>query len=233
LESLYFFWEKLNCIGFFGGGRLFFRLGCGFVEIYVQLKKRAEIVQRDVVFLEDVAEVFAEGGLKGRVERLSLLKKLSAGSYIISAIDVVAAVSAALPGAVVSNLGEMDVLIVVKKRARSSAAWWTWAKVAFVCLVLFAGSATAIMAFHSEAQLGTVFKKFYEMFFGHEVEKPYIITIPYSVGLSLGIMVFFNHFAGRRFTKEPTPIEVEMEKYESDADDAVIQSLSRQEDSEK
>jgi len=130
----------------------------------------------------------------------------------------------------VNNLGEMDTLVIVKKKAKASSAVWTWTKVVLVSLVLFAGSATAIMAFHSEAQLGTVFKKYYEMFFGHEVEKPYILTIPYSIGLSLGIMIFFNHFSGKKFTKEPTPIEVEMEKYESDADDAVIQEISRKSD---
>lgn len=203
------------------------------MDIYIKPRKKAEIVGRDTVFLKDVADVFAEAKLKKRVEGIRLIGSVKAGLYVVSVLDAVATISAALPGHSINNLGEMDTLVIVKERAKRAPRAWTWAKVVLVCLVLFAGSATAIMAFHSEAQLGTVFKKFYEMFFGHEVEKPYIITIPYSIGLSLGIMIFFNHFSGKKFTKEPTPIEVEMEKYESDADDAVIQGLSRQEESDK
>ena len=202
------------------------------MEIYIKPKKKAEIVGRDVVTLGDVAEVFAKGGLKTRAENVRLLGSLKTGTYVISVLEVVAAISAALPGHSVNNLGEMDTYVVVKEKPAKRRSLWTWTKVAIVCTVLFVGSATAIMAFHSEAQLGTVFKKFYEMFFGYEVEKPYIITIPYSIGLSVGIMLFFNHFSGKKFTKEPTPIEVEMEKYESDADDAMIQGLSRQKEKE-
>jgi len=197
------------------------------MDIYIKPKKKAEIVGRDVVTLGDVADVFAEAGLKKRVEKIHLLNAAAAGAYVVSVLEVVAAVTAALPGHSISNLGEMDTYVVVKDKPAKKRGLWTWTKVALISLVLFAGSATAIMAFHSEAQLGTVFKKFYEMFFGHEVEKPYIITIPYSIGLAAGIMLFFNHFGGKKFTKEPTPIEVEMEKYESDSDDAMIEALSR------
>ena len=35
-------------------------------------------------------------------------------------------------------------------------------------------------------------------------------------------MVFYNHFAGVRFSSDPTPIEVEMDKYEKDVDDTLI-----------
>jgi len=203
------------------------------VEIYIKPKKKAEIVGRDIVILSDVAEVYASGDLKGQAEGVRLLSAKKPGNYVISVLEVVAAISAALPGHAVVNLGEMDTAVIVKKKAQKTYKWWTFIKIAVVCMVLFAGSATAIMAFHSEAQLGTVFKKYYEMFFGQEVEKPYIITIPYSIGLALGIMGFFNHFGGKKFTKEPTPIEVEMEKYETDSDDAVIQSLTRQKESEK
>ena len=203
------------------------------MDIYIKPKKQAEIVGRDIVSLGDVADVFADGGLKKRAESVRLLGSARAGTYLISVLDTVAAITAALPGHTITNLGEMDTIVIIKDSPTKKSSLWTWIKVAMICAILFAGSLTAIMAFHSEAQLGTVFSKFYEMFFGQSTEKPYIITIPYSIGLSIGIMVFFNHFSGKKFTKEPTPIEVEMEKYESDAQDAIIQSLDRQKEKEK
>ena len=55
-----------------------------------------------------------------------------------------------------------------------------------------------------------------------------ILEISYSVGLFLGIVVFFNHIGGRRLTKDPTPIEVAMRNYEEDVDRALIASAERE-----
>jgi len=198
------------------------------MDIYVKPKKKAEIIGRDVIRVADVADVFAPAGLKTRVDAIRLKRGLSDGAYAVSVLDVVAAICAALPGHTVVNVGEMDTLAIVKSKPSRHIALWTWTKVAMVAAVLFVGSATAIMAFHTDSQLGTVFQKYYEIFFGHKVEKPYIITIPYSIGLALGIIVFFNHFTGKRITKEPTPIEIEMELYQQDAEDALLAQLERE-----
>ena len=42
------------------------------------------------------------------------------------------------------------------------------------------------------------------------------MEIPYSIGLAVGITVFFNHCSKRKLTTDPTPIEVEMTTYEEE-----------------
>ena len=42
------------------------------------------------------------------------------------------------------------------------------------------------------------------------------IAFSYSIGLAVGIIVFFNHFSKKKLTKDPTPIEIEMKKYNQD-----------------
>ena len=42
------------------------------------------------------------------------------------------------------------------------------------------------------------------------------LEISYSIGLALGIIVFFNHFSKKKITQDPTPIEVEKKKYNQD-----------------
>ncbi|MDR2166668.1 MAG: stage V sporulation protein AA [Clostridiales bacterium] len=203
------------------------------MDIYIKPRKKAEIVGRDFATLGDVAEVHAEASLKKRAENIKLLTS-EPGAYAISVIEMIATISATLPGHTINNVGEADTMVVIKDKPSRNPTPWVWAKVIAIAVVLFVGSATAIMAFHTDSQLGTVFKKYYEIFFGHEVENPYIINIPYSIGLALGIMVFFNHFAtGKKITREPTPIEVEMELYEQDVEDALIQNLNRQKDKEQ
>ena len=39
--------------------------------------------------------------------------------------------------------------------------------------------------------------------------------------------MFFNHIGGRRITKDPTPIEVEMRIYETDVNKALIETADR------
>ena len=46
--------------------------------------------------------------------------------------------------------------------------------------------------------------------------------------MAVGIIVFFNHVGGRRLTKDPTPIEVEMKIYETDVNKALIETADRE-----
>lgn len=92
---------------------------------------------------------------------------------------------------------------------------------------------TAIMSFHSDSQMPAVFQTMYRIFFGVESTKPYIIYVPYSIGLAVGIIVFFNHFMGKSITNDPTPIEVQMSTYEKESTDSVIDRLNKEKENER
>ena len=49
----------------------------------------------------------------------------------------------------------------------------------------------------------------------------------YSIGLGVGIIIFYNHFGPKKLTKDPTPIEVEMRKYERDINQTLIDGHNR------
>ena len=203
-------------------------------EIYVKPKKKAAIVGKEHIVVKDIADVFAAPEIQKRAEGVKLLATGGVdGVHLVSIIDVVKAISAALPGHVVNNVGEMDTMVSVRAQPPKKRTVMKWLKVAVVSLILFTGATTAIMTFHTDSQMGTVFQRYHKIFFGEEVERPYIINIPYSIGLAVGIVVFFNHFSGRRLTKQPTPIEVEMATYEKDVEDAVIDGLTRDEERKK
>ena len=54
------------------------------------------------------------------------------------------------------------------------------------------------------------------------------LEVTYSIGLAVGIIVFFNHIGGRRITKDPTPIKVEMRIYEDDVNNALVETADRE-----
>lgn len=88
----------------------------------------------------------------------------------------------------------------------------------FVWLLLFVGAALAIMNFHEDVSMRLVHIRLYEMITGNTVEHPYLLQIPYSFGLGFGMILFFNHVFKKRLNEEPSPLEVEMFKYQLDLD---------------
>lgn len=51
--------------------------------------------------------------------------------------------------------------------------------------------------------------------------------IAYSLGLFIGIIVFFNHGAKKKFSDDPTPLQVQMRQYEQEVNQTVITDASR------
>jgi len=197
------------------------------MEIYIKPAMKVMLQGKKTVTVKDVCEVNAPDAQMQTLQAIPLLRLDSEKdkAYSVSALDIVAAIRRKLPDCTVVNMGEMETLVEsspVKKRKNKV---WHWSKIVFVTIVLFVGSSTAIMSFHSDAQMPQVFQNYHRIFFGEEKENPLIIDLPYSVGLAVGIIVFFNHFAGKKITMDPTPIEVEMSLYEADVTGAKLDVL--------
>ncbi len=204
--------------------------------IYIKPMKKAKIAATTEVFVKDVAEVFAEQGIMKQVENLKVLEipsKDKNTNYLLSSLDVITKILKRYPNETVTNVGEKDIVIDYAPEKNKGNKIFQFLKIAFVCVILFAGSATAIMSFHSDAQIPEAFKNYYYIFFNEKVDNPMIIDLPYSIGLAVGIIVFFNHFVGKKMTNDPTPIQVEMAMYETDVTETVINILETEKTLEK
>ena len=73
-----------------------------------------------------------------------------------------------------------------------------------------------------------MFEQMSTLFTGNKEDGKQIIELCYSIGLGIGIIVFYNHFGAKKLSKDPTPIEVEMRKYESDINQTLIDGHNRQ-----
>lgn len=199
------------------------------MDIYIKPVEKAQIIQKRDVLLRDIAEVFIGGQTAGEAEKLVVFRIPQEGkkTYLLSVVDIIKTLNQKWPDATIANVGEMDILIEYLPKAEGRSPLWLWAKVAFVSLVLFVGASTTIMCFHSDTQVPLVFENVYYMFFGENKEIPKLLSIPYSIGLGLGIIVFFNHFSKISLTQDPTPIEIEMTTYEKETNASVIDHLNR------
>lgn len=199
------------------------------MDIYIKPVEKAQVVRNRNVQLKDVAEVFLDGQTAGEAERLVVFQipEEKKKTYLVSVLDIIRELSRKYPGASISNVGEMDILVEYLPEPEKKQPVWTAAKVLVISLILFAGASTTIMCFHSDAQLPLIFQNVYYIFFGENREMPAMLSIPYSVGLGLGIILFFNHFSKITLTEDPTPIEIEMTTYEKEANASIIDALER------
>ena len=124
-------------------------------------------------------------------------------------------------------MGENAVLIELVKTDRHKGPL-QWIKMVFVAGISFFGTGFTIMAFHNDISINRLFSRVYEQVMGYTPQGYTILEIAYSLGLTVGIIVFFNHIGGRRLTKDPTPIEVEMRVYETDVNKALIETADRE-----
>ncbi len=203
------------------------------IEIYVKPVKKLSVSEQNIIRISDICEVYTQPNLANKLKDIKILeiKEQVDKNYLISIIDIINVIDRSLPGHTINNLGESDVVIEysVKNQEKNSVS--KMIKIICVVIILLAGSSTAIMSFHSDAQMSKVFENYYYIFFNERVENPLLLDIPYSIGLAIGIIIFFNHFSGKKLTDDPTPIEVEMSLYEDNVIDTLIDSLNQEKSS--
>ena len=92
-------------------------------------------------------------------------------------------------------------------------------------LVTFFGAAFSIMTYNEDAGVPDVFKTLYEMITGSRSGNG-VLEAAYSAGIGLGVIVFFHHFE-KKGRRDPTAMEIQMDKYEKDVVDASVKSSDR------
>lgn len=132
-----------------------------------------------------------------------------------------------VPEATVENLGEGDLIISYEPLSRFEKLkenLFTF----FICLVAFFGGGYAIMAYNTDIGAKELFTYLSMLFLGNPKTGVTYIVIAYAIGLTLGMLLFFNHLGNKKLTEEPTPLEVQMRLYENDISTTVIKNVSRQ-----
>jgi stage V sporulation protein AA len=145
---------------------------------------------------------------------------------VFSVLKVIETINKENLNVIIQNIGEPDFILEYAKPPKEQR-WIEILKVSLICIITFFGSAFTIMAFNNDVSVQEVFDQFYAQITGGE--KPFVseLEIGYCVGLAIGILVFFNHIGRKKITPDPTPIQVEMRKYEQDVSTTFIENASR------
>ena len=146
---------------------------------------------------------------------------------VFSILKIIQQIHADYPDLEVQNLGESDFIIECKAGVVDNKPLEVL-KTIVLCVVIFFGAAFTIMTFNNDVAVTDVFSQLYEQVIGRESNGITEIEIFYALGMPIGITVFYNHIGKKKVTLDPTPIQVEMRKYEQDIDTTFIENLSRE-----
>lgn len=197
--------------------------------LYVKMDQAVELTKSEVT-VSDVAKLECKNqNVLNRIKPIKLLTDESNGKnrYIISIMKIVELVDENFQNVEVQNFGDTECVVEFKK-AKTGKNYLEIFKTVMICFVLFFGVGFSIMSFNNDVSVDDMFKQISELFTGSRTEGRKILEYCYSIGLGIGIMIFYNHFGAKKLSKDPTPIEVEMRKYEKDINQTLIDGHNRQ-----
>ncbi|TMV51353.1 stage V sporulation protein AA [Paenibacillus mesophilus] len=188
--------------------------------LYIRLRKRASIAPGQSITLGCVAQLLAEPEMERTLLDLPLFKpsEMDGNIVLIDMMHIVKTIRRVYPQLKVDYFGEPHVLVDVQTKPKPPNR----IALAVVWVLLFVGSGLAIMNFHEDVSMMEVHQRIYEMITGRRSEHPYWLQIPYSIGLGAGMVIFFNQLFKKRFSEEPSPLEVEMFSYQESLNHYVI-----------
>jgi len=184
------------------------------------MRHRIQKKSNDRIFLKDLAQIIATDELLSTLKNVCLyhISAQDKNIIIIDSTQVIREIKRLDKEVDIQLIGPPQTIIeVVFEKRKVTLPFFI-----LVWLLLFIGSGLTIMNFHEDVSMQTVHQRVYKMITGKEVEKPLIFQIPYSIGLGLGMVIFFNHVFKKRLNEEPSPLEVEVFNYQQSLDQYMI-----------
>lgn len=197
--------------------------------LYLQLDKNIEVFHPHI-YLQDICKLSCTNPKiqnRLRVMPVANLNPRQYGRYVMSVMDLIELIQKKEPDLDITPIGEPDFILTYAKE-QTSGAVWRWLKVLFVSLASFFGAAFSIMTFNNDVDVGTLFSNIYTQVTGQPDTGFTILEISYSIGIGLGVLIFFNHFGKMKLSSDPSPMQVQMRLYEDDVDTTIIEQKNRE-----
>ena len=196
--------------------------------LYIQTDMNI-LIKHPHVYLQDIARLSCSNSKvlnRLRVLPVANLNPDTPGRYTMSVMDLVDLIQKKEPDLDITPLGELSFILTYQPPGKPQMIFEIL-KVVFISLASFFGAAFSIMTFNTDADVGTLFKQIYQQVTGNVSNGFTILEISYSIGLAAGVLFFFNHFGRKKFSADPTPMQVQMRQYEDNVNTTLLEVSSR------
>ncbi|EAO52441.1 Stage V sporulation protein AA [Bacillus thuringiensis serovar israelensis ATCC 35646] len=188
--------------------------------IYIKMRNRLKVSPTYEVKLGDVAQLAGDSSVVELLQN-EIVYKITAHDkthVVIDVMKVIEIIQQKASHVQINLLGSGQTLVDTiydKKKAHPGFFGLVW-------LLLYIGAGLANHLFPEDVSMQQVHQRLYYMITGEFNAQPLLFQIPYSLGLGLGMVLFFNHVFQKRINEEPSPLEVEMFQYQQSLDQYVI-----------
>ncbi len=198
--------------------------------IYLKLDESVLAESRKIT-IKDVTKVVCDNPeMKYGTEKIELMNfSGTKQQQVISILDIIEEIKKEYPDAEITNLGQPEVIVYYKEFDTADRMKQT-VKLIFICLVAFLGAGFSIMSYNSDVNLVGQLDLMQNIFVGESETGSTIAGITYSIGLLIGIIIFFNHGTNKKFSDDPTPLQVQMRQYEQEVNQTIITDAERKKD---
>lgn len=202
--------------------------------LYLKIDSNVLVHQKNLTVKDIAQTVCANSSVQNKVQTLKLsnLQISKPGRYVKSVLDVLEAIQKEYPSLKIENLGEADFIITYEEE-KGKSRLIGYLKTILVSVLSFFGAAFSIMTFNNDVDIRGLFADVYLLFTGQTSDGFTVLELAYSFGLGIGIILFFNHFAGKRIETDPTPMDVQMHTYEQDVNQTIMSNYGVRKQQEK
>ncbi|TQS74467.1 stage V sporulation protein AA [Ornithinibacillus gellani] len=185
--------------------------------VYLRLKKHVHLRPMQQIRLADIAYIstMAPNKMKLAETNLYQITKQDKQAVVLDSFQIIEQIHAQFPDLEIQLVGPTYTIVNVEKKKHKHSILLA----SFVWILLFIGTAMTIMNFHYDVSMLEVQQKLHFLFTGRQSDHPLWIQIPYSFGLGIGMLLFFNHWFKKRFNEEPSPLEIELFQYQQSMDE--------------
>jgi len=193
------------------------------LELFLQVEPKVTIKPNTQIKIKDIASVFCEDN---KLERE--IKELTIGetndfdnNKVISVLSIIKTIKNINNNINIVIHGSPEILIHIKDHEKEKKLY-KFIKVFIVSILLFFGASIAIINFHDDVNMEESLSTINYIITGVEKQNPLILTIPYSLGLGVGMVAFFQRVFKKKKKNVPSPLQLEMHSYEKNIDDYIL-----------
>ncbi len=207
-------------------------MGASSETLYLKVDKNTLVKDRNVTIRDVATLLCTDESIARQVKQMKIYTFSDAKDAkneqveVFSVMVLIQMIQQKYANVEINSIGEQDFVVSYLKNGEPPK-WLETLKSVLLSVLIFFGGAFTIMAFNNDIAVTELFAKLYEQVMGQKSTGFTELEVCYSIGLSVGVLIFFNHFGKKKITPDPTPIQVQMRKYEKDVDDTFIENAER------
>lgn len=201
-------------------------------SVYIALEQSTLVSSRKV-HIGDISTVFClDKDISHQIHKTEIMvfHNTNKDQAVVTMMKLIELITKQFPHVHVVKIGCPET-IVYYKNLKDSQKFAGKIKAVLLLVLAFLGTAFSIMVYNGEVGIKELIENLYVLCMGINPSTENTIfnlgLIAYSLGLCLGMVVFFNHGFNKNSVDDPTPLQVQMRLYEDEVNKCIIIDSSR------